>query len=82
MRSPRWASTLKRRGPNLLAGKSGAVPITSFDTSKYDCKFGCTVKDFEPKKHFFNEKDARRADRYSQLAMAGSAKEAVRHCRA
>ena len=63
---------------NLLAGKSGAATITTFDISKYDCRFACTVKDFEPKKHFFNEKDARRADRYSQLAMA-SAKEAVRH---
>jgi 3-oxoacyl-[acyl-carrier-protein] synthase II len=63
---------------NLLAGKSGAVPVTSFDISKFDCRFACTVKDFEPKQHFFNEKDARRADRYSQLAMA-SAKEAVRH---
>ena len=63
---------------NLIAGKSGAVPITSFDVSRYDCRFGCTVKDFEPKQYFFNEKDARRADRYTQLAMA-SAKEAVRH---
>jgi 3-oxoacyl-[acyl-carrier-protein] synthase II len=63
---------------NLLAGRSGAVPVTSFDVSKYDCRFACTVKDFEPKQHFFNEKDARRADRYAQLAMA-SAKEAVRH---
>jgi 3-oxoacyl-[acyl-carrier-protein] synthase II len=63
---------------NLLAGKSGASLITTFDTSKFDCRFGCMVKDFEPKQHFFNEKDARRADRYSQLAMA-SAKEAVRH---
>jgi 3-oxoacyl-[acyl-carrier-protein] synthase II len=63
---------------NLLAGKSGAQLVTTFDTSKYDCRFACTVKDFEPKKYFFNEKDARRADRYSQLAMA-SAKEAVRH---
>jgi 3-oxoacyl-[acyl-carrier-protein] synthase II len=63
---------------NLIAGKSGAGPITSFDVSKYDCRFGCTVKDFEPKRYFFNEKDARRADRYTQLAMA-SAKEAVRH---
>jgi 3-oxoacyl-[acyl-carrier-protein] synthase II len=63
---------------NLLAGKSGAGPVTSFDISRFDCRFACTVKDFEPKKHFFNEKDARRADRYSQLAMA-SAKEAVRH---
>jgi 3-oxoacyl-[acyl-carrier-protein] synthase II len=63
---------------NLLAGKSGVSPITSWDASKYACRFAAQVKDFEPRKHFFNEKDARRADRYSQLAMA-SAKEAVRH---
>jgi 3-oxoacyl-[acyl-carrier-protein] synthase II len=63
---------------NLLAGKSGVSPITSWDTSRYDCRFAAQVKDFEPRKWFFNEKDARRADRYSQLAMA-SAKEAVKH---
>jgi 3-oxoacyl-[acyl-carrier-protein] synthase II len=63
---------------NMVAGKSGAGTITSWDISKYDCRFACLVKDFEPKIHFRNEKDARRADRYSQLAMA-SAKEAVRH---
>src|SRR5579871_3075964 len=62
---------------NLIAGKSGVSTITSWDASKYDCRFAAQVKDFEPKKHFFNEKDARRADRYSQLAMA-SAKEAVK----
>jgi 3-oxoacyl-[acyl-carrier-protein] synthase II len=63
---------------NLIAGKSGVSPITSWDASKYACRFAAQVKDFEPRQHFFNEKDARRADRYSQLAMA-SAKEAVRH---
>jgi 3-oxoacyl-[acyl-carrier-protein] synthase II len=63
---------------NLIAGKSGVSTITSWDASKYACRFAAQVKDFEPRKHFFNEKDARRADRYSQLAMA-SAKEAVRH---
>jgi 3-oxoacyl-[acyl-carrier-protein] synthase II len=63
---------------NLIAGKSGVSTITSWDASKYDCRFAAQVKDFEPRKHFFNEKDARRADRYSQLAMA-SAKEAVKH---
>ena len=62
---------------NLLAGKSGVSAITSWDASKFDCRFAAQVKDFEPKKHFFNEKDARRADRYSQLAMA-AAKEAVK----
>src|SRR3984885_6491510 len=63
---------------NLLAAKSGVSPITSWDASKYDCRFAAQVKDFGPRKYFFNEKDARRADRYSQLAMA-SAKEAVNH---
>ncbi len=63
---------------NLLAGKSGVSTLTSWDNSKYDCRFAAQVKDFEPRKHFFNEKDARRADRYTQLAMA-SAKEAVKH---
>jgi 3-oxoacyl-[acyl-carrier-protein] synthase II len=62
---------------NLVAAKSGVSAITSWDVSKYDCRFAAQVKDFEPKKHFFNEKDARRADRYSQLAMA-AAKEAVK----
>jgi len=63
---------------NLIAGKSGVSPITSWDASKFDCRFAAQVKDFEPRKYFFNEKDARRADRYAQLAMA-SAKEAVKH---
>jgi len=62
---------------NLIAGKSGVSPITSWDASKYDCRFAGQVKDFEPRQHFFNEKDARRADRYSQMAMS-SAKEAVK----
>jgi 3-oxoacyl-[acyl-carrier-protein] synthase II len=63
---------------NLVAGKSGVSSITSWDVSQYDCRFAAQVKDFEPKKYFRNEKEARRADRYSQLAMA-SAKEAVQH---
>jgi 3-oxoacyl-[acyl-carrier-protein] synthase II len=64
---------------NLIAGKSGVSPITSWDASRYDCRFAAQVPAaFEPRKQFFNEKDARRADRYSQLAMA-SAKEAVKH---
>ena len=63
---------------NLLAGKSGVSPIKAWDASRYDCRFAAQVKGFEPRKHFYNEKDARRADRYSQLAMA-SAKEAVAH---
>jgi 3-oxoacyl-[acyl-carrier-protein] synthase II len=62
---------------NLVAGKSGVTPITSWDASRYDCRFAAQVTGFEPRKYFFNEKDARRADRFSQLTMA-SAKEAVK----
>jgi 3-oxoacyl-[acyl-carrier-protein] synthase II len=62
---------------NLVAGKSGVTTITSWDVSRYDCRFAAQVVGFEPRKYFFNEKDARRADRFSQLTMA-SAKEAVK----
>jgi len=29
---------------NLIAGKSGAAPITRFDTTKFKTKFACEVK--------------------------------------
>ena len=61
----------------LLAGKSGVTPISLWDASAYSCRIAGQVLNFEPRQYFFNEKDSRRADRYSQLSMA-SAKEAVR----
>jgi 3-oxoacyl-[acyl-carrier-protein] synthase II len=42
------------------------------DTEKYDCKIGGEVVDFDPTKFFNNHKDARRADRFFQFAMAAS----------
>lgn len=57
---------------NLANGVSGIAPITLFDTTLYDCKIGGEVKNFEPVKHFNTPKDAKRADRYSQLLMAAS----------
>ena len=32
---------------NLLAGKSGAGPITLFDATAYKTRFACEVKDFD-----------------------------------
>lgn len=61
---------------NLLAGKSGAAPITQFDTEKFKTKFACEVKGFDPK-NYMDRKDARKMDRYCQLAMA-SAEEGVK----
>lgn len=63
---------LKTFWSNLTNGVSGIGPITFFDTTGYDCKIAGEVKDFEPAAHFKNPKDARRADRYTQLAMAAS----------
>ncbi|MGV3658812.1 MAG: beta-ketoacyl-ACP synthase II [Prosthecobacter sp.] len=57
---------------NLLAGKSGIRRLQSMDTEKYDCKIGGEVVDFNPTSFFNNHKDARRADRYFQFAMAAS----------
>ncbi len=57
---------------NLLAGKSGIRRIQSMDTEKYDCKIGGEVVDFDPTPFYNNHKDARRADRYFQFAMAAS----------
>ena len=60
---------------NLLAGKSGAAPITQFDASKFKTQFACEVKGFNPEEHF-DRKEVRRYDRYTQLALVAT-KEAI-----
>jgi 3-oxoacyl-[acyl-carrier-protein] synthase II len=55
----------------IIAGRSGAAPITSFDPSEYVVRFACEVKGFEPTQ-WMDAKSARRMDRYAQLAIAGA----------
>jgi len=55
----------------LLAGTSGAGPITKFDASKFPVRFACEVKGFDPLA-YMDRKDAKRADPYAQYAIAGS----------
>lgn len=55
----------------LLAGKSGASLITLFDASKFKTKFACEVKNFDPGV-YLDRKEARKLDRFSQLAIASS----------
>lgn len=57
---------------SLVEGKSGIDRIACLDPSDFYCQIGGEVKDFEPAQYFKNPKDARRADRYCQLAMAGA----------
>ena len=62
---------------NLLAGRSGIVEITRFDTSGYDCRIAGEIRDFDPKPIFNNPKEHKRTDRFAHLAM-GAAKSAMR----
>ena len=57
---------------NLLAGKSGAAPITLFDASKFKTQFACEVKGFNPA-DYIDRKESRKMDRYAQLAIAAAA---------
>lgn len=54
---------------NLLEGKSGAGPITRFDTTHFKTKFACEVKNFDPLA-YFDVKELRKTDVYAQYAMA------------
>ena len=56
---------------SLLDGVSGAAPISSFDASDFSVRFACEVNDFDPAE-YMDRKEAKRTDRYAQLAMAAS----------
>ncbi|MBA2291832.1 MAG: beta-ketoacyl-ACP synthase II [Gemmatimonadales bacterium] len=56
---------------NLLAGVSGAGPITKFDASNQQVRFACEVKGFDPLV-YIDRKEARRFDLYAQYAIAAS----------
>ncbi|MFL5678980.1 MAG: beta-ketoacyl-ACP synthase II [Chloroflexota bacterium] len=60
---------------NLLAGVSGAGPITSFDATGFDVRIAAEVKDFDPTVAM-DRKMARRMSRFIHFGVA-AAKEAV-----
>ena len=64
-------NTVDEAWKNLLAGKSGAAPITLFDPSKFKTQFACEVKGFDPLA-YIDRKDARKMDRCTQLGMAAA----------
>ncbi len=67
--------TAKETWESLKAGKSGAAPITAFDTSLHKTTFACEVKDFNVT-DYIDRKEARRLDRFAQFALI-SADEAL-----
>ena len=68
-------NTVEETWKNLLAGVSGAAPITSFDTSLFKTQFACEVKNLNIN-DYIDRKEARKMDRYTQLAIV-AAKQAV-----
>jgi 3-oxoacyl-[acyl-carrier-protein] synthase II len=60
----------------LLAGRSGAAPITKFNASNQQVRFACEVKGFDPLQ-YIDKKEARRYDLFAQLAIA-AAHQAIR----
>ncbi len=56
----------------LVAGRSGAGPITRFDPAKLPVRFACEVKGFEPGL-YLEKKEIRRYDLFAQFAIAAAA---------
>jgi 3-oxoacyl-[acyl-carrier-protein] synthase II len=69
-------NTLSEYWEGLRNGKSGAAPITKFDTTLFKTKFACELKGFDPEK-FMERKEARKLDPFSQYAMV-AADEAIK----
>ena len=59
----------------LISGKSGITSITQFDTTGYETRIAGEVKGFDPTA-FMSVKEAKRMDRFAQLAVA-AAKQAM-----
>jgi 3-oxoacyl-[acyl-carrier-protein] synthase II len=68
-------NTLDAYWQGLIAGKSGAAPITHFDPANFKTQFACEVKNFNVT-DFIDKKEARKLDLFSQYAMV-SASEAM-----
>src|SRR5438034_34105 len=56
---------------SLIGGKSGTAPITKFDASNFPVRFAAEVKGFDPL-NFMDRKEAKRADAYTQYAVAAA----------
>ncbi|HXV90104.1 MAG TPA: beta-ketoacyl-ACP synthase II [Gemmatimonadales bacterium] len=55
----------------LVAGTSGAGPITRFDPARLPVRFACEVKGFDPAR-YMDRKEIRRFDLFAQFAMAAA----------
>ena len=63
----------------LVAGRSGAGPITKFDPAKLRVRFACEVKGFDPLL-YIEKKEARRFDLFAQFSMGASVQALTDSC--
>jgi 3-oxoacyl-[acyl-carrier-protein] synthase II len=56
---------------NIVAGKSGAGPITKFDASKFKTRFACEVRGFDAEQ-YIDKKEIKKYDLFTQYAIAAS----------
>lgn len=64
-------NTVQEYWEGLVSGKSGAAPITYYDTEKFKTKFACELKGFEVT-DFIDRKEARKMDKFAQYAMVAA----------
>lgn len=64
-------NTVEESWTGLLAGRSGAAPITKFDASALQVRFACEVKGFDALL-YMDKKEARRYDLFAQFALAAA----------
>lgn len=57
---------------SLIAGVSGAAPVTKFDATLFKTKFACEVKNFDPL-NYIDKKEVKRMDPFAHYAMACTA---------
>ena len=57
---------------SLVEGRCGLGPITRFDASKCRTQIAGEINDFDPTLYNMTAKDAKRHDRFCQLAIAAS----------
>ena len=64
-------NTVPQLWDSVVNGKSGAGPITHFDTTNFKTKFACEVKNFDASE-FIDRKEVRKMDLYSQYAIVAA----------
>ena len=64
-------NTVEETWENIVAGKSGAAPITKFDASAFKTQFACEIKNFNPT-DYIDRKEARKMNAYCPYSVAAA----------